>query len=244
MRKGRRGEGQGGGGEKGRGGKGEGEGRGEVTKSVRNEPATFPGQTSEFQHRNRSTVNSCFCFNCESTMGCCASKQAIEMSPPTKERRQEPPASTSDTFMNTVHPSCGTDNESVRLVGHSPSCAQTSWTRSDNRVDVKDLLKKLRTVLTFGSPSTIVAQTQAQRRGCGGPVEEEFWRTPGLRQSRVVDCGVFQQVQFVVRRCGLQHHQCHQAGYCATAPRGIFQMNWRSSRDCAPPEEPSQPCVS
>ena len=29
------------------------------------------------------------------------------------ERRQQPPASTSDTFMNTVHFSCGTDNEYV-----------------------------------------------------------------------------------------------------------------------------------
>ena len=95
-------------------------------------------------------------------MGCCASKQTNELSQRSEERRQQTPASTSDTFMNNVHPSCGTDNESVDLAGalallRSNILDPFGAAHSDNRVDVKDLLKKLKTVLTFGSPSTIVA---------------------------------------------------------------------------------------
>ena len=64
--------------------------------------------------------------------------------------------------MNNVHPSCGTDNESVDLAGalallRSNILDPFGAAHSDNRVDVKDLLKKLKTVLTFGPPSTVVA---------------------------------------------------------------------------------------
>ena len=186
---------------------------------VSSESATFPSQTGEFQHRNLSTVDSRLCFDSESTMGCCASKQANELSQRTEERRQQTLASTSDTFMNNVHPLCGTDNESVDLAGalallRSNILEPFGSAHSDNRVDAKDFLKKLKTVLTSGAlhdrgcPLLVVHlevhRRQAQRRGCGGHVEEEFWRTPGFRQPRVVDCGVlFQQVQGVVRRCGL-----------------------------------------
>ena len=91
-----------------------------------------------------------------------ASKQANELSQRTDERRQQTPASTSDTLMNNVDPSCGTDNESVDLAGalallRSNILDSFGAAHSDNRVDVKDLLKNLKTVLTFGSPSTIVA---------------------------------------------------------------------------------------
>ena len=107
-------------------------------------------------------MDSFFRFDSEFTMGCCASKQANELSQRTEERRQQTPASTSDTFMNNVHPSCGTDNESVDLAGalallRSNILDPFGAAHSDNRVDVKDLLKKLKTVLTFGSPSSIVA---------------------------------------------------------------------------------------
>ena len=124
--------------------------------------ATFSSQTSEFQHWSLSTVDSCFRFDSEFTMGCCASKQANELSQRTEEHRQQTPASTSDTFMNTVHPSCGTDNESVDLAGalallRSNILDPFGAAHSDNRVDVKDLLKKSKTVLIFGSPSSIVA---------------------------------------------------------------------------------------
>ena len=64
--------------------------------------------------------------------------------------------------MHNVHPSCGTVNESVDLAGalvllHTNILDPLGAAHSDNRVDVKDLLKKLKTVLTFGPPSTIAA---------------------------------------------------------------------------------------
>ena len=95
-------------------------------------------------------------------MGCCASKQANEEARRTEEHPQQPPDSMSDTCMNNVHPSCGTDNESVDLAGalvllHTNILDPLGAAHSDDRVDVKDLLKKLKTVLTFGPPSTIVA---------------------------------------------------------------------------------------
>ena len=107
-------------------------------------------------------MDSCFRFDSESTMAFSASKQANELSQRTEERRQQTPASTSDTFMNNVHPSCGTDNDSVDLAGalallRSNILDPFGAAHSDNRVDVKDLLKKLKTVLTFGSPSSVVA---------------------------------------------------------------------------------------
>ena len=94
-------------------------------------------------------------------MGCCASKQANELAQRTEDHRQQPLRSMSDTYMN-VHPSCGIDNESVDLAGalsllRSNILDPLSAAHSDNRVDVKDFLKKLKTVLTFGPPSTIVA---------------------------------------------------------------------------------------
>ena len=107
-------------------------------------------------------MDSCFRFDSESTMAFSASKQTNELSQRTEERRQQTPASTSDTFMNNVHPSCGIDNDSVDLAGalallRSNILDPFGAAHSDNRVDVKDLLKKLKTVLTFGSPSSIVA---------------------------------------------------------------------------------------
>ena len=107
-------------------------------------------------------MDSCSRFDSESTMGFSASKQTNELSQRTEERRQQTPASTSDTFMNNVHPSCGTDNESVDLAGalallRSNIVDPFGAAHSDNRVDVKDLLKKLKTVLTFGSHSSIMA---------------------------------------------------------------------------------------
>ena len=107
-------------------------------------------------------MHSCSCFDSESTMGCCASKQANEVARRTEEHPQQAPASMSDTFMNNVHPSCGTNDESVDLAGalallRTNILDPLGAAHSDNRIDVKDLLKKLKTVLTFGSPSTIVA---------------------------------------------------------------------------------------
>ena len=107
-------------------------------------------------------MDSCSRFDSETTMAFSATKQTNELSQRTEERRQQTPASTSDTFMNNVHPSCGTDNESVDLAGalallRSNILDPFGAAHSDNRVDVKDLLKKLKTVLTFGSPSSIVA---------------------------------------------------------------------------------------
>ena len=132
-------------------------------------------------------MHSCFCFDSVSTMGCCA-KQAKEEAQRTNEHHQQPTASMSETFMNKVHPSSGIDFPAA---------------------------------LHFrGCPLLVVHfefhRRQAQRRGCGGHVEEEFWLTSGLRQPRVVDCGVFfqqVQVQGVVCRCGLRHHQCHRPAY-------------------------------
>ena len=126
------------------------------------ESLAFPSQAGKFQHRNFLTVDSCFRFDSESTMGCCASKQANEVARRTEEHHQQPPASMSDTCMNNVHPSCSTDNESVDLAGalvllRTNILDPLGAAHSDNRVDVKDLLKKLKTVLTFGPPSTIVA---------------------------------------------------------------------------------------
>ena len=77
-----------------------------------------------------------------------ASKQANELTQRTKDHRQQTPASMSDTFMNNVHPSCGADNESVDLAGalallRSNILDPFGAAHSDNRVDVKDLLKKL-----------------------------------------------------------------------------------------------------
>ena len=91
-----------------------------------------------------------------------ASKQANELAQRTEDHRQQTPASMSDTFMNNVHPSCGTYNESVDLAGalallRSNILNPSGAAHAVNRVDVKDLLKKLKTVLTFGPPSTIVA---------------------------------------------------------------------------------------
>ena len=84
-----------------------------------------------------------------------ASKQANEEARRTEEHPQQPPSGMSDT-------SCGTDNESVDLASalvllHTNILDPLGAAHSDNRVDVKDLLKKLKTVLTFGPPSTIVA---------------------------------------------------------------------------------------
>ena len=63
------------------------------------------------------TVDSCLCSNSESIMAFSASKQANEVALRTEERLQQPLASLSDTFTNNVHPSRGTDNESVDLAG-------------------------------------------------------------------------------------------------------------------------------
>ena len=46
--------------------------------------------------------------------------QANEEARRTKKHLQQPPASMSDTYMNNVHPSRGTDNESVNLVQSRP----------------------------------------------------------------------------------------------------------------------------
>ena len=46
--------------------------------------------------------------------------EANEEARRTKEHLQQPPASMSDTYMNNVHPSCGTDNEPVDLVQSRP----------------------------------------------------------------------------------------------------------------------------
>ena len=91
-----------------------------------------------------------------------ASKQANEVAQRTEEHRQQPLASLSDTFTNNVHPSWGIDSESVDFVGalallRSNILNPPGAAHSDDRVDVKDLVKKLETVLTFGPPSTIVA---------------------------------------------------------------------------------------
>ena len=159
-------------------------------------------------------------------MGFSASKQTNEVSHRTEERRQQPGASTSGTFMNTVHPSCGTDNESVDLAGalallRSNILDLFGAAHSDNRVVVKDLLKKLKTVLTFGSIPTIVAAlcllstSQFTVDKLSGEVVEDM-----LKKSFGEHEGVlFPQVQGVVCRCGLRHHQCHQAGYRPTAAR-------------------------
>ena len=90
------------------------------------------------------------------------SKQANEVARCTEEHRQQPLASLSDTFTNNVHPSWGIDKEIIDLAGalaflRSNILNPPGAAHSDDRVDVKDLLKKLETVLTFGPPSTIVA---------------------------------------------------------------------------------------
>ena len=120
---------------------------------MRSKSIAFPSQTSEFQHRHFppcilalvSTVN-----------------QLWAVAQASKKAYGQPPASMSDTFMNNVHPSCGTNDESVDLAGAlalllSNILDPLGAAHSDDRVGVKDLLKKLETVLTFGSPSTIVA---------------------------------------------------------------------------------------
>ena len=127
-----------------------------------------------------------------------ASKQANELAQRTKDQRQQTPASMSDTFMNNVHPSCGTDNESVDLAGalallSSNILDPCGAAHPDNRVNVKDLLKKLKTVLTFGSPSTIVAalcllstSKFADRKLSGEVVEDTLKKSFGEHQGS--DC--------------------------------------------------------
>ena len=86
---------------------------------VSSDSATFPNQTGEFQNRNLSTVDSRWCFDSESIMGLLckqASKRTSWRSALKTIANRHQPAM-SDTFMNNVHPSCGTDNESVDLAG-------------------------------------------------------------------------------------------------------------------------------
>ena len=169
--------------------------------------------TSEF-----FTVHSCFCFDSEPKMAFSASKQANEEVRCTEEHPQQPPSGMSDTFMNNVHPSCSADNESVDLAGalvllHTNILDPLGAAHSDNRVDVKDLLKKLKTVLTFGSHSTIVAalcllstSQFADDKLEGEFVEDMLKKSFGEHQdsdSRVSLTVVSSSSQGVVRCCGL-----------------------------------------
>ena len=224
------------------------------------ESLAFPSQAGKFQHRNFLTVDSCFRFDSESTMAFSANKQANEEARRTEEHHQQPPASMSDTCMNNVHPSCTTDNESVDLAGalvflRTNILDPLGGAHSDNRVDVKDLLKKLKTVLTFGPPSTIVAalcllstSQFTDDKLKGEFVEDMLKKSFGEHQdpdSRVSLTAVSSSSRFKAwcAAAGFDTgHRCPTRTLPTSARN--FLTNSRSSHDCARREEPSQPCVS
>ena len=124
---------------------------------MRSESLAFPGQTSEFQYRNFPPCILAFVSTVNQPW---PSPQASK-----RTRRRGAPRNIPSShrqacrarFMNNVHASCGTDNESVDLAGalvllHTNILDPLGAAHSDNRVDVKDLLKKLKTVLTFAPP--------------------------------------------------------------------------------------------
>ena len=61
-----------------------------------------------------------------------------------------------------------------------------------------------------------------------GHVEEEFWRTSGLRQPRVVNCGVFfQQVPGALVRCGIA--SVANQDTVQVSPTAMCASSWRTS---------------
>ena len=114
------------------------------------------------------TVESCFCFNSESTMTFSASKHANEVA----QRTEEPVPTATGQRLPRSRTACmlraaSTANLSTlpahsSLLAHSPSCAQTSWIRSARRTPTTGLTSRT-SWRTFkkswrsGPSSTIVA---------------------------------------------------------------------------------------
>ena len=106
-------------------------------------------------------------------------------------------------------------------------------------------MKKLKTVLTFGPPSTIVAalcllstSKFADDKLSGEVVEDMLKKSFGEHQvsvSRVSLTAVSSSSRFKAwcAAAGLRHHQCHQTRILPNSSARKFLMNSRSSRCCA-----------